>query len=52
MLRELQVIGLDLGDFMDREEMRLTREQYEALDAILSRIHNLEDEVKERHRNS
>jgi hypothetical protein len=48
MLRELEVIGLDLGNFMDEQEMRLTREQYEGLDAILKRIHDLEDEIKGR----
>jgi hypothetical protein len=52
MLRELEVIGLDLGNFLDEEEMRLTREQNEALNAILSRIHALEDELKDRRRNS
>jgi hypothetical protein len=52
MLRELEVIGMDLGCFMDEQEMRLTREQYEALDAILARIHQLEDKIKERHRNA
>lgn len=48
MLRELQVIGLEIGDFLDNEEMRLTREQFNELNRILARIHDLEDKIRER----
>ena len=48
MLREIEVLGLDLGDFLDSEEGRLTREQQTALNDLLSKIHKLEDKIKER----
>ena len=52
MLRELQVIEADLSDFMDQEEMRLTHAQWAQLDRILVKIQHLEDEIKNRRKDS